>query len=77
MRSRRDITKRAEREKFRKRSKNLFKKANELSRMCNTDLYLILYREGKYHTYSSTDRQGWPPSSTDLVGEFLERQVFN
>ena len=38
------IFKRAEREKFRKRRKSLFKKANELSSLCHTDLYLVMYQ---------------------------------
>ena len=58
---------RAERERFRKRRKSLIKKANELSILCNTDLYLVMYQSGRYYIYSSTDRQGWPPNRNDLV----------
>ena len=58
---------RAERERFRKRRKGLVKKANELSFLCHTDLYLMMYQGGKYYIYNSTKKEGWPPSEKDLV----------
>lgn len=58
---------RAERERFRKRRKDLVKKANELSFFCHTDLYLVMYQSGKYYIYNSTKKQGWPLSEKDLV----------
>ncbi|KAL8641808.1 MAG: hypothetical protein Q9228_001426 [Teloschistes exilis] len=57
---------RAIREKFRKRSGSLLKKADELAYMCQTDVYLILYRGNKFYTYSSTDRDDWPPSEEEM-----------
>lgn len=58
---------RAIREKFRKRSGSLLKKADELAYICPTDVYQILYRGKKFYTYSSTDRDDWPPSEEKVV----------
>ena len=66
---------RAERERFRKRRKGLFKKADELSILCHADLYLVIYQGGSYYTYSSTKRQGWPPSENDLVRELCRMRI--
>ncbi|KAL8696245.1 MAG: hypothetical protein Q9201_007754 [Fulgogasparrea decipioides] len=62
---------RAIREKFRKRRSSLLKKADELAYMCQTDVYLILYRGDKFYTYSSTDRDDWPPSEEEMVSRLL------
>ena len=58
---------RAERERFRKRRKSLFKKMNEFSFLCHTDFYFVMYQSGKYYIYSSTKKQGWPSSQKDLI----------
>ena len=52
---------------FNKRRRSLFKKANELSVKTNTELYIVMHRGGRYFTYNSTDRQGWPPNADDMV----------
>lgn len=52
---------------FNKRRRSLFKKANELSVKTNTELHIVMHRGGRYFTYNSTDRQGWPPTEDDMV----------
>ena len=42
-------------EKFRKRKNNILKKGNELCLLCGADIYILLYRKGRYYTYKSTD----------------------
>ena len=66
---------RAEREKFRKRKKNLFKKFNELSIFCHADLYLVMYQSESYYTYNSTTRQDWPSSENDLIRELCRMKI--
>ena len=56
-----------EQETFRKRRRGLQKKTHELSRFTNTDSYLVMFREGRYYLYSSVNRDGWPPSQSDIV----------
>ena len=43
------------REKLRKRRTNLFKKANELTRMINSKIYIVVQHDDKFHTYKSTE----------------------
>ncbi|KAI4193675.1 MAG: hypothetical protein LQ350_008206 [Teloschistes chrysophthalmus] len=65
---------RAIREKFRKRSGSLLKKADELVYICQTDVYLILYHGNKFYTYSSTDRDDWPPSEEEMNRHYPLRE---
>lgn len=58
---------RIEREKFRKRKSSLMRKVNEISYLCQADIYLVMYRKGKYYTYSSTTRPAWPPNEETIV----------
>ena len=67
---------------FNKRRRSLFKKAHELSVKTSTELYIVLHRGGRYFTYTSTDRQGWPPNENEVVrtvpwriSSFTEHQV--
>jgi len=55
------------REKARKRTKSLFKKANELALITNAQVYLVINRNAKYQIYKSTDQPGWPPSEQEIV----------
>ena len=52
---------------FNKRRRSLFKKVNKLLIKTNTELYIVMHRGGRYFTYNSTDRQGWPPNEDDMV----------
>ena len=52
---------------FNKRRRSLIKKANELAVKTSTELYIVMHRRGRYFTYNSTDRQGWPPNEDDVV----------
>ncbi len=55
-------------EKFRKRKRSLVNKADQLAKLCQADVYLVVSRENQYITYSSTEKAGWPPSKDELVG---------
>jgi len=55
------------REKLRKRRTNLFKKANELARMTNSKIYVVVPHNDKYHTYKSTEESNWPPPEREIV----------
>ena len=57
------------REKARKRTKNLFKKVNELAQIADANVYIIVNRGGKYQIYRSTDQPGWPPSEQEMVSQ--------
>jgi hypothetical protein len=49
--------KRVEREKFRKRRKDLLKKINELLRLCRTKIYFVMYQNKRYYIYNSTNKE--------------------
>ena len=55
------------REKLRKRRTNLFKKANELARMTNSKIYIVVQYDDKYHTYKSTEESNWLPPEKEIV----------
>ena len=55
------------REKARKRTKSLFRKANELAQITDANVYVVIDRSGKYQVYRSTDEPGWPPSQEEMV----------
>ena len=54
-------------EKFRKRKNNILKKGDELRLLCGADVYILLYRKGRYYTYKSTDQPFWPPLLEKIV----------
>lgn len=54
-------------ERFRKRKSSFFKKANQLARLCDTKVYVLLARHDAYHVYKSTADQDWPPSTKTVV----------
>lgn len=60
-------TAKAKSQQFTRRKSNLVKRADQLVRLCNIDLALIIRKNGKYYTYQSTDQESWPPTITDIV----------
>ena len=58
----------AKSQKFTRRKLSLVKSVDQLVRLCNVDLALIIRKNGKYYTYQSTDQESWPPTTTDIAG---------
>jgi hypothetical protein len=52
--------------KLLKRKDTLVKKAHELSKI-GPEVAVIMYHNGKYSTYMSTDRESFPPSREQMV----------
>ncbi|KAF2180787.1 hypothetical protein K469DRAFT_753143 [Zopfia rhizophila CBS 207.26] len=59
-------SKRAANENFRKRVETLGGKFTELWQDYEADVYFLAYRNGRFHTYSSTDNALWPLSLETL-----------
>ena len=59
----------AKSQQFTRRKSNLVKKADQLARLCQADLALIIRKGGRYYTYRSTDHDQWPPIITEIVCE--------
>ena len=57
----------AKTQQFTRRKLNLAKKADQLARLCQADLALIIRKNGKYYTYRSIDHDQWPPPMIEIV----------
>ncbi len=55
------------RERFRERKNCLFKKAYEVGKLYQTDVYLVLYRNHRFYTYNSRDEASWPSFEKQIV----------
>lgn len=46
-------------------------KADELRRDCDSDVYIVVRKEGRYYTYSSTSVPvgSWPPTEREIVSD--------
>lgn len=62
-----DSNNRIGREAIRRRRETLFRKADELGKMSDAHIYLLVYDSGRYHLYSSRDESSWPPSKEHIV----------
>jgi len=58
---------RTAREQFRRRRYTFLKSASAISTDCQADVYVVVFRHGKYFTFKSTDRPSWPPSQEEIV----------
>lgn len=60
-------TLRNKRAQLRRGKATLFEKAHMLAKVHNIDIALIMYENGRYHTYRSTDQESWPPTMEQIV----------
>lgn len=51
----------------RRRRQTLFKKADELRNECGAEIYIVIFKHGRYFTYTSTQNPMWPPSKDEIV----------
>ena len=54
-------------EAVRKRKETVIKKIHEIGLLPGIDVAFIFHQNGRYTTYRSIDRIGWPPSIIDIV----------
>jgi hypothetical protein len=66
-----NTTQRNLKNKFRKRRNNLVKKAYELSVLCDSDVALIIQKDGYYYTFRSKDEPLWPPTIAEIVWSYF------
>jgi hypothetical protein len=50
-------------------------KADELKRDFGGEVYVLVWRNGKYFTYASSDRPAWPSGVTEVVSSLLQIKV--
>ena len=51
----------------RKRRITLMRKADQFSKDCQADVYVLIFRDGKFFTYSSLEDEQWPPQLSKVV----------
>ena len=56
-----------ERERFRRRKLNLFKKAAELAKIGDAKVYLYVERGRRCSVYASNEAESFPPADHELV----------
>ena len=61
------MNERRQRESFRKRKKTIFKNAHALSKKCKAEVYIIVLRKGRWFTFTSAEKLGWPPTPESMV----------
>ena len=66
----------AKSQQFSRRKSNLIKKADQLARLCQADLALIIRKNNRYYIYRSIDHDQWPPTLMEIVYMKL-RESFN
>lgn len=43
------------------------RKADQFSKDCQADVYVLIFRDGKFFTYSSLEDEQWPPQLSKVV----------
>jgi hypothetical protein len=64
-------------ENFRRRKNTVMKNTDKLCCDFGCEGYVLLKRNGKFFTYTSSNRSGWPSSITEVVSSLLEIKIRN
>jgi len=59
--------KRALVEKFHKRKCSCLKKAHKLRQLCQAEVYVAIYHNSRWYTYTSFRKSQWPSSDSEIV----------
>ena len=58
--------------RFNRRKRGLQRKADELQRLCEADVFVLIRRNSQYHVFTSIeDPSSWPPSMQHVVSIHL------
>lgn len=52
---------------FRKRCSTIFRKADQMRRICDAEVYFLVRYRDRYYLYTSSEASEWPPTKTALV----------
>ena len=58
---------RTKQQRFHRRYSNFIKRANGLHVDCEVDVYVLVRKKNKNHTYNSSSDPTWPPPHSDIV----------
>jgi hypothetical protein len=63
--------------KFSKRRRTLVRRAYDLHKDCDAQVFLIVKKNGKLHVFNSEPSfQDWPPTSDQIVSPFADTSLF-
>ena len=65
------ISTKRQNENLTRRIETLFVKSREIWELYGVDVAVIVMKNGRYSTYRSMDKLGWPPSMADIVGHTI------
>ena len=60
-------SRKAEYARVRKRRINLMKKAEQFRKDYDAEVYVVVFKNSRFYTYSSTDNEQWPPTRSHIV----------
>ena len=60
------MDKRSKSEQFRKRKNNFFRRGYDIGVACDTEVFILFKRNGKFYTFANTEELEWP-TKEDIV----------
>ncbi|XMA13702.1 hypothetical protein WAI453_006493 [Rhynchosporium graminicola] len=67
------MDKRAKTEQFRKRKNNFFHRGYDIGVACDTEVFILFRRNGKFYTFTNTEKLVWP-TKEDIVSQNYPRR---
>ncbi|KAF2158769.1 hypothetical protein M409DRAFT_30727 [Zasmidium cellare ATCC 36951] len=55
---------------FRKRSRTVEKKADEIAKLSGAQVYVVMLHHGQFYVYTSHNTNAWPPSKDQIDQSF-------
>ena len=62
------MDKRAKSEQFRKRKNNFFHRGYDIGVACDTEVFILFKRNGRFYTFANTEEVVWP-TKEDIVSQ--------
>ncbi|CZT53517.1 uncharacterized protein RSE6_15137 [Rhynchosporium secalis] len=66
------MDKRAKAEQFRKRKNNFFHRGYDIGVACDTEVFILFRRNGKFYTFTNTEELVW--TKEDIVSQMYSRR---
>ncbi|KAH7378949.1 hypothetical protein BKA64DRAFT_648372 [Cadophora sp. MPI-SDFR-AT-0126] len=67
------MDKRARSEQFRKRKNNFFHRGYDIGVVCDTEVFILFKRNGKFYTFANTEELVWP-TEEDIVSQLCPKR---
>ena len=67
------MDKRSKSEQFRKRKNNFFRRGYDIGVACDTEVFILFKRNGKFYTFANTEELEWP-TKEDIVSQIYPKR---